>query len=379
MKRGAGIFVALTVLAALLAGCGGSSAPKAASSNAPVTPGGKQAANSSVAAVAYVAGTPIAKASYEHWVAVERALGAGGNLGHRALAFLLTSSWVLGEASAHHIAVSQAQARKRLSELERRSFPKAGQLQHFLTTSKETSADLLARVKVELLASRISKQLAGRSRTSFEHSFHDHWKSLTSCLPAYVMEDCKQYRGGGEPQLSAPSKARTSSSSKAASPSGEVYSSPGAFSVTSSAFERNGAIPAKYTCDGAGISPPLEWAKVPAHAAELVLFVIDDSAAGANGGIRWIVGGIDPSSSSVAEGKLPQGGILGTNTAGKAAYSPICPAKGHTDTVEFVLYALKKPISLSPGFQPAVAEHEYGSTKDILGEAAVTYAVYHRA
>jgi phosphatidylethanolamine-binding protein (PEBP) family uncharacterized protein len=192
------------------------------------------------------------------------------------------------------------------------------------------------------------------------------------------MEDCKQYRGSGEPQLSAPSKARASSSPKAAGASGEVYSAPGAFSISSTAFERNGAIPAKYTCDGAGISPPLSWAKVPAHAAELVLFVIDDSTDGANGGIRWIVGGIDPSSSGVAEGKLPQGAIVGANTAGKAAYSAICPAPGHTDTIEFVLYALKKPISLSPGFQPAVAEHEYGATKDILGEAAVTYATYRR-
>ncbi len=377
MRRGAGIFVAFAVLAALLAGCGGSSAPKATSSTAPVTPGSKPA-SSSVPAVAYVAGTPISKASYEHWLTIERALGAGGNLGHRALAFLLTSSWMLGEASARHVSVSEAEVHKRLAELERRSFPKAGQLQHFLATSGESTADLLARIRVELLASRIAGQLAGKKLTGFERSFHDHWKSLTNCLPGYVMEDCKQYRGGGEPQLSKPSKAASSSSSQNSSSSGEVYSRPGAFSISSPAFERNGAIPAKYTCDGAGISPPLSWTKVPAHAAELVLFAIDDSAQGANGGIRWIVGGIDPASSSVAEGKLPQGAIVGTNTAGKAAYSPICPAAGHTDTVEFVLYALKKPISLSQGFQPAVAEHDYGASKDLLGEAAVTYAVYHR-
>jgi phosphatidylethanolamine-binding protein (PEBP) family uncharacterized protein len=371
MRRGAAIFAALVVFAAVLAGCGGSSTPKATSGTAPITPGSKQPVGSSSGpAVAHVAGTPIAKASYEHWLAVERALGVGGNLGHRALAFLLTSSWVLGEASDHHISVSQAEVHRRLAELEHRSFPKAGQLQHFLASSGESTADLLARVKVELLASRISRLLAGKKL----RSFHDHWKSLTSCLPAYVMEDCKQYRGSGEPQLSSPPKAST----KAASSNGEVYSKPGAFSISSTAFERNGEIPAKYTCDGAGISPPLSWQKVPAHAAELVLFAIDDSAAGSNGGIRWIVGGIDPSSTGVAEGKLPQGAIVGLNTAGKATYSPVCPAPGHTDTIEFVLYALKKPISLSPGFQPAIAEHEYGSSKDLLGEAAITYAVYHR-
>jgi len=43
-----------------------------------------------------------------------------------------------------------------------------------------------------------------------------------------------------------------------------------------------------------------------------------------------------------------------------------------------VLYALSKKIPLSPGFQPSIAESEYGSGKLLLGQAAVTYAVYHR-
>ena len=72
--------------------------------------------------------------------------------------------------------------------------------------------------------------------------------------------------------------------------------------LSSSAFELNGAIPAKYTCDGANISPPLQWRNVPAHTVELVLFVIDDSSNGSEGGIRWVVAGIDPSLSGIAAG-----------------------------------------------------------------------------
>jgi phosphatidylethanolamine-binding protein (PEBP) family uncharacterized protein len=131
-------------------------------------------------------------------------------------------------------------------------------------------------------------------------------------------------------------------------------------------------------CAGAGASPPLSWEKVPAHAAELVLFVIDLNSSGSSGGIRWIVGGIDPSSTGVAAGKVPAGGIVGANAAGKATYSPICPPHGKTDTVEFVMYALKKTIPLSPGFQPTKAETEYGTAKLLIGSAAVTYAVASR-
>lgn len=369
----------------LLSSCGGSS-PASSSGAAPVTPGTHTAAASG-AAVAYVSGTPVAKSSYEHWLAVEQALGTSGNASHRALAFLLTSSWVLGEGANRHVSVSQAAVRRRLAEVERESFPKAGQLQRYLARAHETRADLLSRVEVELIEQAIARQVGtGAKLTSFERGFHERWKRLTSCLPGYVMEDCRQYRGGPEAGLS-PQRASSSQASGAhggssgggrASSSGEVYTPPGAFSIGSSAFAENGQIPAQYTCDGAGISPPLSWTKVPAHAAELVLFVIDDSANGANGGIRWIVGGIDPSSSGVAAGAVPQGGIVGANSAGKAAYGAICPAKGHTDTIELVLYALKRPIKLSPGFQPAIAEQQYGASKDILSQAAVGYAVYSR-
>lgn len=381
-----------------LAGCGGSK-PSSQQASTFATPGTAAQHVSSSEVVAYVSGTPILKSSYEHWLAVENALGGGGNASHRALGFLITSSWVLGEAQARHVSVSEAEANKRLETLVKKSLPKKGQLESFLAKSHESKSDLLARVKVELLTSRIAAQVTAGKPSSqskpalagFESRFQAHWKALTDCMPSYVMEDCKQYRGGRE-NLSAPpsssqaasgssshsSSAGRGASSPSSSSSGEVYTPPGAFALSSSAFERNGAIPSEYTCDGKGVSPPLQWEKVPSKAAELVLFVIDDSNAKSTGGIRWVVGGIDPKSTGVAAGKVPSGGIVGTNTAGKAAYGPICPDHGHTDTVEFVMYALRKPISLSPGFPPSLAEHEYGSTKDILGQAAVTYAAYHR-
>ena len=390
--------------AALLAGCGESASSSsstttsaAAAAVSPVT--STQGAVASVDAVAYVAGKPIAKSSYVHWLTVEQALAAGGNPGHRALGFLISAAWLAGEAKAQGVSVSEAEARQRLAKLKQQSFPKAGSLAKFLATSHETEADLLGRVKIELLESRIAaKVTAGKSAAqrksalaAFQQAFERRWKSRTTCKPGYVMEDCSEYKGKPESQASTSpttshaasaashSSAASSSSSSAASSSGEVYSAPGQMSISSPAFERNGAIPAQYTCDGANVSPPLEWQNVPAKTAALVLFVIDDSATGPASGIRWVVGDISPSAKGVAAGKTPQGGIVGSDTQGHSGYGGICPEHGKTSTVEFVLYALKKPISLSPGFQPDVAESEYGSGKDLLGSAAVTYAVYHRS
>jgi phosphatidylethanolamine-binding protein (PEBP) family uncharacterized protein len=389
---------ALSLLAVgLLAGCGGGSSSSTTPA-VPVTPAAaptKSASTSTADAVAVVSGTPISKSSYQHWLAVETALGAAGSPSHQALGFLITSEWVVEEAGARGISVSEAEVKQRFAQLEHQSFPKAGALQKYLAKSGETEADLLARIKVELLASRIAAGVtAGKSGaqrtallTDFEMNFHTHWKNLTVCHAGYVMEDCKQYKGKPE-DLTATSSRKgssssatggsSSSSSSASNTSGEVYTAPGAFALSSSAFERNGAIPAQYTCAGAGISPPLSWQKVPAHAVELVLFVIDDSSPGSSGGIRWIVGGINPSSSGVAAGQVPPGGIVGTNTAGKVGYSPICPDPGKSDTIEFVMYALSKTIPISSGFQPDKAESEYGSGKLLLGSAAVTYGVASR-
>lgn len=403
--------LAALLAAVLLAGCGESTSPSpsttASSAAAAVSPlASTQGAVASVDAVAYVAGKPIAKSSYAHWLTVERALGAGGNPSHRALGFLISAAWLAGEAKAQGVAVSEAEVKQRLAELKRQSFPKAGSLAKFLATSHETEADLLGRVKIELLESRIAaKVTAGKSAAqrksilaAFQQVFERRWKSRTTCKPGYVMEDCSEYKGASETQSSTSSTSSAASSashglaahssgsstssasgSSAASSSGEVYSSPGAMSISSPAFERNGAIPAQYTCDGANISPPLQWQNVPAKTAALVLFIIDDSATGPASGIRWVVGDISPTAKGVAAGKTPEGGIVGSDTQGHSGYGGICPEHGKTSTIEFVLYALKKPISLSPGFQPDVAESEYGSGKDLLGSAAVTYAVYHRS
>jgi phosphatidylethanolamine-binding protein (PEBP) family uncharacterized protein len=398
--------LALSVLAlAALSGCGGGSSGTASSVPSSPAAAAESASVSASDAVATVAGVPIAKAGYEHWLSVERKLGATGNVSHQALGFLITSEWVIGEASARHLTVSEAEVKRRFAQLVHQSFPKPGAMKAYLARSGESEADMLARIKVELLATHIGAQItAGKSSSEhsallagFEHNFHTHWKRLTSCSPGYVMEDCKQYKGGpenltasttGSAAARGSSSSSSSSSGRSGSPgssagsgssassgSGEVYTAPGAFAITSPAFERNGQIPSEYTCSGKGISPPLSWQKAPAKAAELFMFVIDDSSVGKSGGIRWVVGNIDPSSTGVAAGQTPAGGIVGTNTAGRAAYSPICPAKGKSDTIELVMYALSKKIALSPGFSPTSAEADYGQHKLLMGPAAVNYGI----
>ena len=50
--------------------------------------------------------------------------------------------------------------------------------------------------------------------------------------------------------------------------------------LTSSAFEADGVIPERYTCDGLDISPPLTIHDVPAGTASLVLTMDDPDCPG---------------------------------------------------------------------------------------------------
>lgn len=412
--RGAALLLAIP--AALLAGCGESGSPSAASSATQAAVGGSTtgrpgsgSAAASGPAIAWVSGAPIAKASYEHWLAVEQALGGGSAASHRAVGFLVTGVWLQREAASRRVSVPVARAHERLGQLEHQSFSRPGSLKRYLQKAHETEADLLERVEAEQLESAVAAQVVGSRQgasratalASFQRAFLQRWKSRTTCAPGYVMEDCAEYHGKPESLATAggSSSAASSGSSSSASTggssgrssssagassnasantSGEVYPTPGGLSISSPAFERNGAIPAQYTCDGADQSPPLQWQNVPSGAAALVLFVIDDSSSGPASGIRWIVGDISPTAKGVAAGQTPAGGIVGADTQGHSGYGGICPPHGKTSTVELVLYALRKQIPLSPGFAAAVAESEYGAGKDLMGSAAVTYAVYHR-
>src|SRR5262247_357612 len=69
------------------------------------------------------------------------------------------------------------------------------------------------------------------------------------------------------------------------------YSSPqqkSELKLTSNAFKEGEAIPRGYTCDGANVSPPLEWAGVP-KSAKTIAIIADDPDAPAGTWVHWVL------------------------------------------------------------------------------------------
>jgi phosphatidylethanolamine-binding protein (PEBP) family uncharacterized protein len=121
--------------------------------------------------------------------------------------------------------------------------------------------------------------------------------------------------------------------------------------MSSPAFGEGGRIPARYTCDGADVSPPLRWSAVPHGTAELALFVLNlNSPPGAAPLIYWAVAGLHPTLHGISAGGLPAGAIVGRNSLGQSRYT-ICPAK--SDGLQHyvvALLALPHPVAAAPGF-----------------------------
>jgi Raf kinase inhibitor-like YbhB/YbcL family protein len=106
--------------------------------------------------------------------------------------------------------------------------------------------------------------------------------------------------------------------------------------LTSSAFRHNGEIPARYTCDGGNVSPPLSWSGVPGGAKSLVLIVDDpdapDPKAPKMTWVHWVLYNIPPNATGLAEGlapkDLPKGTLEGSNDWKRTGYGGPCPPIG---------------------------------------------------
>jgi Raf kinase inhibitor-like YbhB/YbcL family protein len=122
--------------------------------------------------------------------------------------------------------------------------------------------------------------------------------------------------------------------------------------LASPAFVHQGLIPARHTCDGADLSPPLLFSGVPAGAASLVL-VCDDPDAVSGVFDHFVLFNLSPATPGLPEGlpaaaRYADGSLSGKNGWGRLGYGGPCPPSGVHRYV-FTLYALDARLELPPG------------------------------
>jgi Raf kinase inhibitor-like YbhB/YbcL family protein len=118
--------------------------------------------------------------------------------------------------------------------------------------------------------------------------------------------------------------------------------------LNSPAFTDQGEIPAKYTCEGSNVSPPLSWSGVPAGTKTLALVVDDPDAPDPKAPkvtwVHWVLFNVPAEVTSLAEnGTIPSGAKQGVNDFKKSNYGGPCPPIGR-HRYFFKLYALDSAL-----------------------------------
>ncbi|HDS58729.1 MAG TPA: YbhB/YbcL family Raf kinase inhibitor-like protein [Thermoplasmatales archaeon] len=151
-----------------------------------------------------------------------------------------------------------------------------------------------------------------------------------------------------------------------------------AFSIRSPAFAHGASIPARYTCDGENVSPPLEWGDIPPEAESLAL-IVDDPDAPLFTWVHWLVYDMPADRTALPENVPPQevlddGTRQGTTSFRRIGYGGPCPPGRRPHRYHFRLYALDTAPDLPPGAKKraltAILQSHLLATAETMGAYA---------
>ena len=160
---------------------------------------------------------------------------------------------------------------------------------------------------------------------------------------------------------------------------GEAPAAGGGMTLALPAVAAGLPIPTRFTCDGANLSPAVQWRDVPAATRSLAL-VVDDPDAPGGTFAHWGVFNLD-----APGGQLPEGAgndassrfRQARNDFGQAGYGGPCPPRGNgAHHYRFRLFALDSP-TLAAGSAVRVGDLEPAMDGHVLASALVT-ATYER-
>jgi Raf kinase inhibitor-like YbhB/YbcL family protein len=121
--------------------------------------------------------------------------------------------------------------------------------------------------------------------------------------------------------------------------------------VTSTAFHEGGMIPARYTADGADVSPPLKFEGAPVT-AKTIAVICDDPDAPRGTWVHWVLYNLPATVTELPEHVPAQpaasnGMRQGVNDFGTVGYRGPAPPSG-THRYYLRVYALNTTLDLSP-------------------------------
>ena len=136
------------------------------------------------------------------------------------------------------------------------------------------------------------------------------------------------------------------------------------------AWPNGAAIPARHTCDDADVAPALSWTTVPLDTVELAVTMVDLDA----NFVHWVMVGISPTRTALAEDEVPPGAIEWSNDFGDVGYGGPCPPGGDTHTYLFTVHALNQQVEVADDADATEVVDLLNQTSILESSVSGTYA-----
>jgi foldase protein PrsA len=108
-------------------------------------------------------------------------------LQQQTLGFLIGVDWVFGQAEEQGVKVSDKEVDAKFNQLKKQQFPKEAEFQKFLATTGQTVSDLLVRVKLSMLTTKIQEKVTKEAKKNVNEA----------AVAKYYKEHISQY---GQPE-----------------------------------------------------------------------------------------------------------------------------------------------------------------------------------
>jgi foldase protein PrsA len=185
----------------------------------------------------------------------------------QVMQFLISAQWIQGEAADQGVKVTDADVNKRFQQTKQQSFPKEADYQKFLKQSGMTQNDILFRVKLDALSTKIRDKVtkgqgkvtqaqittyynknkkrfaqperrdmrivltktksqaeaAKKALNDFVKDFQKKWKDRTNCRKGYITQDCSNAPTPKKTQTAVPQQPQTP---QGAAPQGGAQAAP---------------------------------------------------------------------------------------------------------------------------------------------------------
>jgi hypothetical protein len=120
----------------------------------------------------------------------------------QATEFLVRSQWQIGLYREHGVTATDDEVSKFFEE-SKRTHPYLStetRVHNYLSSRRLSLTDYLYILKLDLLGQKFQRKLEqeGKQELAGVPEAEQRWTAKTSCRPGYVVQHCKQYRGGPE-------------------------------------------------------------------------------------------------------------------------------------------------------------------------------------